>query len=355
MQGWSPDFVPKLTGDAVDMKVIHKVLTITGPEAMKCSKELAQKEGIFVGITSGGTFAGGAQGVRRGAQGLDRAVHAAGHRRALPLHAAVRRHPGRHDRGRAEDLALDAERAAPAKGSLKEKVEPLPGSLSRRMSPPCSSTKRLVSASPRPVPSALRRRSRPTCWNSSNTAAWSSGAMPTPVSLHRHLDHPVVAARRHVHPPAVGRELHRVGEQVQHDLLELALVADELAEPLVHLEAQRRCRGAARAPGSASSRWRARSAGRSVDTSSSMRPASILERSRMSLISESRCRPDSWMSSRYSRLLLVHLAEHALGSTSEKPMIAFSGVRSSCDMLARNSRLVLVRDLELRGSSPGSP
>ena len=57
MQGWSPDFVPKLTGDAVAMKVIHKVLTITGPEAMKCSKDLAQKEGIFVGITSGGTFA----------------------------------------------------------------------------------------------------------------------------------------------------------------------------------------------------------------------------------------------------------------------------------------------------------
>jgi len=61
MQGWSPDFVPKLTGDAVDMKVIHKVLTITGPEAMKCSKDLAQKEGIFVGITAGGTFAGALQ------------------------------------------------------------------------------------------------------------------------------------------------------------------------------------------------------------------------------------------------------------------------------------------------------
>jgi cysteine synthase A len=57
MQGWSPDFVPKLTGDAVDMKVIHKVLTIAGPEAMKCSRDLAQKEGIFVGITAGGTFA----------------------------------------------------------------------------------------------------------------------------------------------------------------------------------------------------------------------------------------------------------------------------------------------------------
>jgi len=61
MQGWSPDFVPKLTGDAVDMKVIHKVLTVTGAEAMKCSKDLAQKEGIFVGITAGGTFAAALQ------------------------------------------------------------------------------------------------------------------------------------------------------------------------------------------------------------------------------------------------------------------------------------------------------
>jgi cysteine synthase A len=58
MQGWSPDFIPKLTGDAVDMKVIHKIIRVPGPEALKCSRELAQKEGIFVGITSGATFAG---------------------------------------------------------------------------------------------------------------------------------------------------------------------------------------------------------------------------------------------------------------------------------------------------------
>ncbi len=58
MQGWSPDFIPKLTGDAVDMKVIDKIIRIPGAEALKCSKELAQKEGIFVGITSGATFAG---------------------------------------------------------------------------------------------------------------------------------------------------------------------------------------------------------------------------------------------------------------------------------------------------------
>jgi cysteine synthase A len=58
MQGWTPDFIPKLTGDAVDMKVIDRLLHIPGPEGIRCSKDLAAKEGIFVGITSGATFAG---------------------------------------------------------------------------------------------------------------------------------------------------------------------------------------------------------------------------------------------------------------------------------------------------------
>jgi cysteine synthase A len=58
MQGWSPDFIPKITGDAVDMGVISRIITIAAPDAMKWSRELAQKEGIFVGITAGATFAG---------------------------------------------------------------------------------------------------------------------------------------------------------------------------------------------------------------------------------------------------------------------------------------------------------
>ena len=60
-QGWSPDFIAKLAGDAVASKAISEVLRIPGPEALRCSKELAKKEGIFVGITSGGTFAGALQ------------------------------------------------------------------------------------------------------------------------------------------------------------------------------------------------------------------------------------------------------------------------------------------------------
>jgi cysteine synthase A len=58
MQGWTPDFIPKLTDDAVAMKVIDRILPISGPEAIRCSKDLATQEGIFVGITSGGTLAG---------------------------------------------------------------------------------------------------------------------------------------------------------------------------------------------------------------------------------------------------------------------------------------------------------
>jgi cysteine synthase A len=58
MQGWTPDFIPKLTADAVEMKVIDRLIPIPGPEAMRCAADLAAKEGIFVGITSGATFAG---------------------------------------------------------------------------------------------------------------------------------------------------------------------------------------------------------------------------------------------------------------------------------------------------------
>ena len=58
MQGWTPDFIPKLTADAVDMNVINRIIPIPNADALRCSRDLAQKEGIFVGITAGGTFAG---------------------------------------------------------------------------------------------------------------------------------------------------------------------------------------------------------------------------------------------------------------------------------------------------------
>ena len=61
IQGWSPDFIPKLTGDAVDMKLVDRVITIAGPLAMQTSRQLAQKEGILVGTSAGASFAAALQ------------------------------------------------------------------------------------------------------------------------------------------------------------------------------------------------------------------------------------------------------------------------------------------------------
>ena len=57
MQGWTPDFIPKITGDARDLKLIDRLVPVSGPESLRCSRELATKEGIFVGISAGATFA----------------------------------------------------------------------------------------------------------------------------------------------------------------------------------------------------------------------------------------------------------------------------------------------------------
>jgi cysteine synthase A len=57
VQGWSPDFIPKILGDAVEMKYVDQLMTISGPEAIATSQRLAKEEGIFVGISAGGTMA----------------------------------------------------------------------------------------------------------------------------------------------------------------------------------------------------------------------------------------------------------------------------------------------------------
>jgi len=58
MQGWTPDFIPKITAEAMRTGAIHRVIPIANEQALRYSAELARKEGIFVGITAGATFAG---------------------------------------------------------------------------------------------------------------------------------------------------------------------------------------------------------------------------------------------------------------------------------------------------------
>jgi len=53
IQGWTPDFVPAVLNRAV----ADEIVTVTDDEAIQTSRALAGKEGIFCGISSGGTFA----------------------------------------------------------------------------------------------------------------------------------------------------------------------------------------------------------------------------------------------------------------------------------------------------------
>ena len=123
MQGWTPDFIPKLTADAVDMKVIDRIIHDPGRRRRSSwSSELARKEGIFVGITCRRDACRRAEGRCRRAEGREHPLHAARHRRALSEHAAVRRRPGRHDRGGAGDLTLDARPAVPGQGVVARKL-----------------------------------------------------------------------------------------------------------------------------------------------------------------------------------------------------------------------------------------
>jgi len=57
MQGWSPDFIPKLAGDALGNDLIDAYQPVAGIDALRCSRDLAAKEGIFCGTTGGATFA----------------------------------------------------------------------------------------------------------------------------------------------------------------------------------------------------------------------------------------------------------------------------------------------------------
>ena len=53
IQGWTPDFVPAV----LDRAVPHCVRPVTDADAIETARALASREGIFCGISSGGTFA----------------------------------------------------------------------------------------------------------------------------------------------------------------------------------------------------------------------------------------------------------------------------------------------------------
>jgi len=71
MQGWTPDFIARLAEDALDDNLVDEIVPVKGGEAIRLSRELARKEGIFAGISAGATLAGALEIATRATPGAN--------------------------------------------------------------------------------------------------------------------------------------------------------------------------------------------------------------------------------------------------------------------------------------------
>jgi cysteine synthase len=69
IQGWTPDFIPLVLQEAIDREFYDELIPITGAEGTKWAKMLAQKEGIFTGVSGGSTFGVAIQVAERAPEG----------------------------------------------------------------------------------------------------------------------------------------------------------------------------------------------------------------------------------------------------------------------------------------------
>jgi cysteine synthase A len=71
IQGWTPDFIPHLTEAALAEHLVDEIVPIAGSEALRLSRELATREGILAGPSSGATLAAALDLARRSAPGTN--------------------------------------------------------------------------------------------------------------------------------------------------------------------------------------------------------------------------------------------------------------------------------------------
>mmetsp|Transcript_3637 Transcript_3637/g.4922 ORF Transcript_3637/g.4922 Transcript_3637/m.4922 type:complete len:261 (-) Transcript_3637:127-909(-) len=57
IQGWTPNFIPKVAEDGLDLKLADQIMLVDGKDAISTAIALAQQEGIFCGISGGATVA----------------------------------------------------------------------------------------------------------------------------------------------------------------------------------------------------------------------------------------------------------------------------------------------------------
>lgn len=57
IQGWTPDFIPKVLQEGLDAGAHDELIPVSGDEGMTWARHLAAKEGILTGVSGGSTFA----------------------------------------------------------------------------------------------------------------------------------------------------------------------------------------------------------------------------------------------------------------------------------------------------------
>merc|ERR1711948_204812 len=69
IQGWTPNFIPKITEDGLNLKLEDEVILVDGKDAIDIALQLARKEGIFCGISGGATVATALEVCKKAPQG----------------------------------------------------------------------------------------------------------------------------------------------------------------------------------------------------------------------------------------------------------------------------------------------
>ena len=228
---------------------------------------------------------------------------------------------------------------------------PCPGALSRRISPPNSRASSRLMASPSPVPPKVRLVEVSACWNASKISSCFSLGMPMPVSEMAKAmtcGEDRSAAAPNALPPACrladsstrprGVNLNAFESRFLSTCFSPSgsvktapgtLGEIEMVNSIPSASVGRNIRSSA-ATTSCSATGR---------TSTCSFPDSIFERSRIWLINASRSCPLECTVAAYSTSSESRCALALSASRRARMSRLFKGVRSSCDMFARNSDL----------------
>jgi hypothetical protein len=239
--------------------------------------------------------------------------------------------------------------------SVNQKVDPSPARLSTPISPPIRATSSRQMASPSPEPPCLRVDDASACENGKNSRPMTSGAMPAPLSC--------TSTRRPRRPPSsscAAAVTTTSPLSANFTALPTRLVGtwrSRAASPTTYVDALASGRTKSESPfiSALSDSMLATSTSTSGKKkglrSSSSLPASIFEKSRMSLMTESSSPADVLATSTYRR---CRSSSTVRESRSTIPMTPLSGVRSSWLMLATKALLAALAAIASSLARPSS-